>query len=103
MVPIDDLIDAGVITWFVGHSAPPNEYKGRGSVPYVRTADIGNWMIYKNPIAAIPRSQYLKLRKNKLLQAQDVVLVREGRGRIGNVESFCRATQTSFFLTTALC
>ena len=85
MVPLDDLIDAGIVKWFVGHSAPPNEYKGQGDVPYVRTADIGNWAIYKNPIAAIPRSQYLKLRKNKLLQAQDVVFVREGRGRIGNV------------------
>ena len=85
MVSLGRLIDEGVLTWFLGHSAPPNAYKGQGSIPYVRTADIGNWVVYKNPIAAIPRSQYEALRKTKLLQPKDVVFVRDGRERIGNV------------------
>lgn len=85
MVRLDDLIEDGTLTWFVGHSAPPNAYKGQGDVPYVRTADIGNWVVYKNPIAAIPRSQYEALRTTKLLRPKDVVFVRDGRERIGNV------------------
>ena len=85
MVSLRRLIDEGVLTWFLGHSAPPNAYKGQGDVPYVRTADIGNWIVYKNPIAAVPRSQYEALRKTKVLKPQDVVFVRDGRQRIGNV------------------
>ena len=85
MVSLERLIEDGVVTWFLGHSAPPNAYKGQGDVPYVRTADIGNWVVYKNPIAAIPRSQYEVLRKTKFLQPKDVVFVRDGRERIGNV------------------
>ena len=85
MVSLGSLIDEGIITWFVGHNAPPNAYKGQGNIPYVRTADIGNFVVYKNPIAAIPRSQYESLRKTKVLKAKDVVFVRDGRERIGNV------------------
>ena len=85
MVSLDSLIEEGILTWFMGHSAPPNAYKGQGDIPYVRTADIGNWVVYKNPIAAIPRSQYESLRKTKLLRAGDIIFVRDGRERIGNV------------------
>jgi type I restriction enzyme M protein len=85
MVSIDDLIAEGILKWFVGHSPPPNAYKGQGDVPYVRTADIGNWIVYKNPVAAIPRTQYEALRKKKYLRPKDVIFVRDGRKRIGNV------------------
>ena len=85
MVSLNSLIENDILTWFVGHSAPPDDYKGQGDVPYVRTADIGNWVVYKNPIAAVPHSQYEALRKTKLLRPKDVVFVRDGRERIGNV------------------
>lgn len=85
LVSLDTLIREGVLQWFIGHQAPPNAYKGQGDVPYVRTADIGNWTVYRNPIAAIPRSQYEQLRGAKRLRAKDVVFVRDGRERIGNV------------------
>lgn len=85
LVPVESLIAEGIIEWFVGHGAPPNQYKGLGNIPYVRVGDIGNWTVYKNPTAGIPRDIYLGLRRNKVLQPKDLVFVRDGSYRIGDV------------------
>ena len=85
LISMNSLIDDGIVKVFGGHGAPPNQYKGTGEIPYVRVGDIGNWMIYKNPTAAIPRSIYEKLKKKKVLKPKDLVFVRDGSYRIGDV------------------
>ena len=85
LVPVKSLIEEGIIEWFVGHGAPPNQYKGLGNIPYVRVGDIGNWTVYKNPTAGIPRDIYLELRRRKILKSKDLVFVRDGSYRIGDV------------------
>ena len=86
LVSVDTLIRERVISTFLGHGAPPNQYKGLGEVPYVRVGDIGNWVVYKNPTAGIPREIYLAARsKNKVLRPKDLVFVRDGSYRIGDV------------------
>ena len=87
LVPISELLRNKIIQAFSGHGSPPSEYKGTGTIPYVRVADIINWEIYKNPTAFIPEHIYLKIKgKNGLnLQKEDIVFVRRGSYRIGSV------------------
>ena len=85
LVSMSSLIDDGILEVFTGHGAPPNQFKGTGQIPYVRVGDIGNWMLYKNPTASIPRSIYREMRKQKVLKPKDLVFVRDGSYRIGDV------------------
>jgi len=86
-VQLKDLIGEKVIADYPGHGSPPGEYKGRGTIPYVRVADIVNWAIYKNPTALIPERIYHKIKgKNSIdLREKDVLFVRRGSYRIGSV------------------
>ena len=76
----------GCSNGFAGHGSPPNHFKGLGNVPYVRAGDIGNWALYKNPTAFIPEEIYLAVKGKKPdLLAKDVVFVKEGSYRIGDI------------------
>lgn len=86
LVPIKDLIQKEIITFFDGHGSPKAEYKGMGEFPYIRVKDIVNWEVYKDPTAKIPREVYLQMRgEQKSLQKYDVLYVRRGSYRIGSV------------------
>ena len=86
LVLIDDLIEQKIISCFDGHGSPKSEYKGMGEFPYIRVKDIVNWEIYKDPTAKIPENTYKELKKkSKEVMEKDVVYVRRGSGRIGNV------------------
>lgn len=86
LVPIKELMKKGIITAFDGHGSPPAEYKGKGEIPYVRVKDIVNWEVYKDPTSKITTEIYYEKKgKNKDLEAGDVVYVRRGSYRIGNV------------------
>ncbi|MEJ2267667.1 MAG: N-6 DNA methylase, partial [Nanoarchaeota archaeon] len=55
-------------------------------IPYVRAGDVGNWDIYKNPISGIPYEIYLSSKGNGVdLKPKDIVFVKEGSYRIGDV------------------
>ncbi|MCL4406247.1 MAG: N-6 DNA methylase [Patescibacteria group bacterium] len=85
-VSVKDLIDQGIIKKFRGHGAPPSEFKGRGEIPYVRAADIIDWEVYKNPTAMVPREVYESVKGNGVeLKVKDIVFVKEGSYRIGDV------------------
>ncbi|MDR0639356.1 MAG: hypothetical protein LBG27_10750 [Spirochaetaceae bacterium] len=86
LVPVNQLIEEKVITFFDGHGSPPAEYKGMGEYPYIRVKDIVNWEIYKDPTAKIPENIY-KLYQDgkKQLHEKDIVYVRRGSYRIGSV------------------
>ena len=86
LVRVGDLITAGIIAHFKGHGSPDNIYKGAGDIPYVRAGDIGNWSIYKNPTATVPRHVYESVKKNGVdLEPDDLILVKEGSYRTGDV------------------
>ncbi|WP_367363767.1 N-6 DNA methylase [Candidatus Tisiphia endosymbiont of Nedyus quadrimaculatus] len=87
LITIDELLKQNILQAFNGHGSPPSEYKGTGTVPYIRVADIINWEIYKNPTSLIPEHIYRKIKgKNGIsLQEEDVVFVRRGSYRIGSV------------------
>jgi len=86
LIPIKQLIDEKVITFFDGHGSPPAEYKGRGEVSYIRVKDIVNWEVYKDPTSSIPENIYKKIKgENKNLKTGDILYVRRGSYRIGSV------------------
>ena len=87
LLPIKSLLDKNIIEIYKGHGSPHNEYKGLGEVPYVRAGDIGNWALYKNPVSSVPLHIYNKVKgKNGVdLKYKDIVFVKEGSYRIGDV------------------
>ncbi len=86
-LPIQRLLDEGIIKAWSGHGSPPSEYKGQGEIPYIRVSDIVNWELYRNPASGVPRHIYEKVKgKNGVsLEPRDVVFVRRGSYRIGTV------------------
>lgn len=86
LVPIRQLIEEKVITFFDGNGSPKSEFKGVGDIPYIRVKDIVNWQIYKDPTAFISETEYKRLYKaSKQLREKDVLFVRRGSYRIGSV------------------
>lgn len=85
-VEVNELIKKGIIKKFRGHGSPPSEYKGRGDIPYVRAGDIISWEIYKNPLTGVPFEVYQKVKGKGIdLKPKDIVFVKEGSYRIGDV------------------
>lgn len=83
---LGDLVKENVITTFDGHGSPKSYLKGLGDYPYIRVKDIVNLEISHNRLDDIPKSEYDKLfRENKKLQEKDIVFVRRGSYRIGDV------------------
>lgn len=86
LVSIKKLMDEGVIASFPGHGSPEAKFKGIGTIPYIRVADIVNWSVYKNPTAFIPDFEYQRVKANGFdLKEKDILFVRRGSYRIGSV------------------
>lgn len=86
LVKIQQLMGEGIISVHKGHGAPPSEFKGTGEVFYVRAGDIVDWDIYRNPTSSVPYEIYEKGVKGKVkLQAKDILFVKEGSYRVGDV------------------
>ena len=85
-VQIEDLINEGILEYFDGHGSPRGYLKGQGTYPYIRVKDIVNLEVYTNPQDLIPEFEYDRLfRSEKELKAKDIVFVRRGSYRIGDV------------------
>lgn len=85
-VKIETLINEGVIKYFDGHGSPQGFLKGLGDRPYIRVKDIVNLEVYINPLDKIPEFEYKRLfKKDKELKEKDIVFVRRGSYRIGDV------------------
>lgn len=85
-VPVGKLIQEEIVKKYRGHGSPPSAFKGKGDIPYVRAADIISWEIYKNPTAMVPQEVYIAVKGNGVdLMPKDIVFVKEGSYRIGDV------------------
>ncbi len=86
MVTIENLIAEGILESFEGHGSPSSHFKGKGEYPYIRVKDIVNLEININEMDSIPESEFQRLQwKNRTLQEKDIVFVRRGSYRIGDV------------------
>lgn len=100
LIPINQLLKEGIISQYKGHGAPPSAFKGRGEVFYVRAGDIMNWDIFKNPTSSVPMDIYIKGTQGKgkvKLQEKDILFVKEGSYRVGDVAMLSPA-DTNIFL-----
>ncbi|MCL2676710.1 MAG: N-6 DNA methylase [Streptococcaceae bacterium] len=87
-VTLGELINQKVIEAFDGHGSPESHLKGLGDYPYIRVKDIVNLEIAHNRLDDIPESEFLRLRgkeDRKKLKINDIVFVRRGSYRIGDV------------------
>lgn len=85
-VTLKDLINQGIISTFDGHGSPAGYLKGLGNHPYVRVKDIVNLEIAHNRLDDIPQQEYDRLYSEaKKIKAKDIVFVRRGSYRIGDV------------------
>lgn len=102
-VTIQQLIDEGVLEAFEGHGSPPSEFKGKGTVPYIRVSDVVNWELYRNPTSSVPEHVYraVKGKNGVTLNTGDVILVRRGSYRIGTV-AMASPFDTDLLLTKEL-
>lgn len=85
-VSLEQLINENILIYFDGHGSPKGHLKGLGEYPYIRVKDIVNLEVYINPLDLIPDFEYKRLyRDNKKLEEKDIVFVRRGSYRIGDV------------------
>lgn len=59
------------------------QYYGSGSIPFVRTSDIANWEVSFDPTKSVNEEVYSWFRDKQRLRAGDVLVVCDGRYRIG--------------------
>lgn len=86
LTSMNDLIDKDIITFFDGHGSPKGYLKGLGNNPYIRVKDIVNLEIAHNRLDDIPDEEYERLSSSdKSLKKKDIVFVRRGSYRIGDV------------------
>jgi len=82
LATIGELIDEGVLTVRKGHEVGSHAY-GSGDVPFVRTSDVNNLEISTDPTNAVSDEVFEEFRKQQDLKPGDVLMVVDGRYRIG--------------------
>lgn len=82
LATIGDLADQGVLTVRKGHEVGSHAY-GTGDVPFIRTSDVNNLEISTDPTNAVSDDVYKEYRKQQNLKPCDILMVVDGRYRIG--------------------
>ena len=82
LATIGELIDEGVLSVRKGHEVGSHAY-GSGDNPFVRTSDVNNLEISTDPTNAVSDDVYEEYRRQQDLKPGDVLMVVDGRYRIG--------------------
>jgi type I restriction enzyme M protein len=76
------LVSDGVIAIRKGHEVGSHSY-GTGDVPFIRTSDLSNFEISVDPTKSVADEVYQEYSRQQSLRPGDVLLVVDGRYRIG--------------------
>lgn len=79
---IEQLIKEGVLSVRKGHEVGSAAY-GTGDIPFIRTSDLANWEIKREPTNSISEEIYEEYQGKQNLQIGDILLVNDGRYKIG--------------------
>ena len=79
---LNDLVSSGLMAVRKGHEPGADTY-GTGNIPFIRTSDITNFELSANPTNGISNSVYTKFARQQQLRPNDVLIVVDGRYRIG--------------------
>lgn len=82
LMSIQELVDAGVIMLSSGDEIGKMAY-GTGEIPFVRTSDFSNWEIKSDTKQGVSEEIYQKYAEKEDVQAEDILLVRDGTYLIG--------------------
>ena len=82
VISFGEMIDKGWLSIKKGHEVGSDAY-GTGEVPFVRTSDISNFEISIDPTKAVSEEIYKKFSKDQNLKAGNILMVVDGRYRIG--------------------
>lgn len=82
LATIGELVDRGVLTVRKGNEVGSHAY-GSGDIPFVRTSDVNNMEISTDPTNAVSDEVYEEFRAQQSLRAGDILMVVDGRYRIG--------------------
>ena len=82
LVALGELRDSEIIEIRKGHEVGSHSY-GTGDVPFVRTSDVNNFEISVDPTKAVSESVYAEYAPQQKLRAGDILIVVDGRYRIG--------------------
>jgi type I restriction enzyme M protein len=81
-ITIGELEAQGIIAIKRGNEIGSRNY-GSGDIPFIRTTDIVNWEIKKNPAKAISENVYSQFKTNQDIQENDILFVNDGTFLIG--------------------
>ena len=76
------LVEAGYLSVRTGDEVGKLAY-GMGEIPFVRTSDLSNWEIKIDPKHRLDRKLYESLRDGQDVQANDILMVKDGTYLIG--------------------
>lgn len=82
LVSIREMINKGFLRIRKGHEVGAESY-GTGDIPFVRTSDISNYEISIDPTRSVSDEIYEKVRDLEQLAPNDILMVADGRYRIG--------------------
>lgn len=82
LVSVQALLDDGTLEITTGHEVGKLAYGG-GTVPFVRTSDISNWEIKRDPKHCVSDAVYESLAAKQDVRPGDILMVRDGTYLIG--------------------
>ena len=86
---LGELVERGVIIIKKGHEIGGTAY-GTGNVPFVRTSDLTNFEIRTDPTRCVSEEIYEEFQKQQNLKPFDILMVVDGRYRIGTTAIITR-------------
>lgn len=81
-ISIKDLVDKKQLQIKKGNEVGSEAY-GTGDIPFIRTSDLNNLEINYDPTKSVSRDVYLKYAKLQNIKENDILMVADGRYRIG--------------------
>lgn len=82
LVSIQELLDDSLLEISTGHEVGKLAYGG-GAVPFIRTSDISNWEVKRDPKHCVSEEVYEALAPKQDVRAGDILMVRDGTYLIG--------------------
>lgn len=83
LIPISELISQGLLDVTTGDEVGKENY-GTGDIPFVRTSDISNWEIKRNPKHCLSEEIYRSLATKQDVREGDILMVRDGTYLVGH-------------------
>lgn len=81
-ITIGDMLNNGMLNKKKGKEIGSESY-GTGDIPYIRTSDINNFEISADPTNSVSNEIYYKYSAQQDLKVGDILLITDGRYRIG--------------------